>query len=381
MRFSTGILGLSVFGASLAWSAPAAADHDIGIFYEELAPHGDWVHSDHYGWVWTPAGVPPGWRPYTYGRWEYSDFGWTWVADEEWGWAPYHYGRWYRDPYYGWAWVPGTDWGPAWVAWREGDGYVGWAPLPPEAEWRADFGLSIGDFDLGVSLGSDAWTFVDEHRIIEPHIHRHVILPTSNVTIIRHAPIVTRTRYHYVDGHVINYGVPVERVERTIGRRIYRTPVRVVENTPHQHGSYVRYGDGGSLNIYRPQITRRTTTVEPRVYRTRDGVRIERSDGDDGNVVRRRTRVPQEQSPDARARRERTRDEAGEDARRREAETSRREDDRRREAQEDRAREDYRRKQAQEDKARKEAQERDKQKERSSRPVKKAKPRNDNDDD
>ena len=65
--------------------------------------------------------------------WDYTDqYGWMWVSDYEWGWAPFHYGRWTFDQQYGWMWVPGRTWGPAWVSFRYGDSYVGWAPLPPE---------------------------------------------------------------------------------------------------------------------------------------------------------------------------------------------------------------------------------------------------------
>ena len=47
-----------------------------------------------------------------------------------WGVVTYHYGRWYEDPREGWVWVPGSTWAPAWVSWREGGGYCGWALRP-----------------------------------------------------------------------------------------------------------------------------------------------------------------------------------------------------------------------------------------------------------
>ena len=47
--------------------------------------------------------------------------------------STFHYGRWTLNPRYGWVWVPGYNWGPSWVCWRHSDGYLGWAPLPPEA--------------------------------------------------------------------------------------------------------------------------------------------------------------------------------------------------------------------------------------------------------
>jgi hypothetical protein len=84
--------------------------------------------------VWQPEGslVGADFTPYyTGGHWTLTEFGWTWVSDFSWGWAPFHYGRWIAVSGYGWCWVPGTIWGPAWVAWRAGDGYVGWAALPP----------------------------------------------------------------------------------------------------------------------------------------------------------------------------------------------------------------------------------------------------------
>jgi hypothetical protein len=76
------------------------------------------------------------WRPYTVGRWVNSNYGWTWVSYEPFGWATYHYGRWAFDRQIGWIWVPGTVWGPAWVAWQQGSGYIGWAPLPPQVGFQ-----------------------------------------------------------------------------------------------------------------------------------------------------------------------------------------------------------------------------------------------------
>ena len=72
-------------------------------------------------------------RPYnTGGHWVWTDeYGWMWASEYAWGWAPFHYGRWVFDDYYGWMWVPGYEWSPAWVEWRTGGDYFGWAPLGP----------------------------------------------------------------------------------------------------------------------------------------------------------------------------------------------------------------------------------------------------------
>jgi hypothetical protein len=102
-------------------------------FQSALSPYGNWDYDDSYGYVWTPAMsiVGSSFVPYaSCGHWIRSEYGWTWVSDWNWGWAPFHYGRWIARAS-GWSWVPGTMWGPAWVSWRSGNGYVGWAPLPP----------------------------------------------------------------------------------------------------------------------------------------------------------------------------------------------------------------------------------------------------------
>src|SRR4029077_10313307 len=64
-------------------------------------------------------------------HWILTEYGWTWVSDWSWGWAPFHYGRWLAVAGRGCGWLRGASWGPAWVSWRAGGGYVGWAPLPP----------------------------------------------------------------------------------------------------------------------------------------------------------------------------------------------------------------------------------------------------------
>jgi hypothetical protein len=144
---------------------PAVDDYDDGYdpqayseFQDDLAPYGNWIDDGTYGRVWQPEGSLVGaeFTPYyTGGHWALTEFGWTWVSDWNWGWAPFHYGRWIVVSGYGWCWVPGTIWGPAWVAWRAGDGYVGWAALPPRgvsvtvtygarSPWRFSRGADLG---------------------------------------------------------------------------------------------------------------------------------------------------------------------------------------------------------------------------------------------
>ena len=166
-------------------------------FQQQLSPYGQWVQTS-AGVVWVPtvASQQPGWRPYANdGHWAETDQGLYWQSDPV---APYgdlvfHYGRWYVDANFGWAWVPGYDWAPAWVAWRHGEaeGFIGWAPLPPEAEMRAGVGLVWrGHEGLGVDvefgLGADAYVFLPADRLWEPG-YRGIFLG--------------RERYGYFYGH------------------------------------------------------------------------------------------------------------------------------------------------------------------------------------
>jgi hypothetical protein len=103
-------------------------------FESTLAPYGAWQDVPSYGHVWVPSPSVVGvdFAPYgSGGHFVMSDYGWTWASDWDWGWAPFHYGRWLVVGGHGWCWIPGTVWGPAWVNWRWGGGYVGWAPMAP----------------------------------------------------------------------------------------------------------------------------------------------------------------------------------------------------------------------------------------------------------
>lgn len=116
------------------WTFTPPPDGDVqGNFDEALSPYGEWTDVDGTR-VWRPSAnvVGEDFQPYaTNGQWLSSDYGWYFQSDYPWGWAPFHYGRWALDATYGWVWVPGTVWAPAWVDWRLGGGYIGWAPLPP----------------------------------------------------------------------------------------------------------------------------------------------------------------------------------------------------------------------------------------------------------
>jgi hypothetical protein len=130
-------LSWSLFAGPAAaqdWSVAPPPDGDVQASFDEtLAPYGDWVDVNGER-AWRPSAsiVGEDFQPYaTGGQWLSSDYGWYFQSDYPWGWAPFHYGRWALDVNNGWVWLPGTVWAPAWVDWRSGGGYIGWAPLPP----------------------------------------------------------------------------------------------------------------------------------------------------------------------------------------------------------------------------------------------------------
>ncbi|HEY2083232.1 MAG TPA: DUF6600 domain-containing protein [Verrucomicrobiae bacterium] len=175
-------------------------------FYQPLSPYGQWVTVDGYGQCWRPSQVDASWRPYANGHWELTEAGWYWESDEPWAWATYHYGRWELAGGYGWIWVPQTQWAPAWVSWRSGGGYVGWAPLPPEHR---------GGVGVNVTIAPAAFCFVEERRMHDPVRPTTVIV--NNTTIINKTVNITKTKV--VNKVVINDGPRADEVERVSGRK------------------------------------------------------------------------------------------------------------------------------------------------------------------
>jgi hypothetical protein len=159
----------------------------LQVFYDQLDPYGMWVDFPTYGYVWIPD-VPVEFSPYvSSGHWVYTHYGWTWHSYYRWGWAPFHYGRWHHDARYGWLWIPDTVWGPAWVVWRSGGGYCGWAPLGPNI--RVDIVIS-GNYHVP----SEHWVFVPEADLSRDNISRHRVDRTRNNTIMENAPVTKQVR-------------------------------------------------------------------------------------------------------------------------------------------------------------------------------------------
>src|SRR5437763_4746368 len=188
-----------------ALQSARAADVSVDYFYDNLTG-GNWYEVADYGYVWQPdVASNPNWRPYTDGYWAYTDVGWTWVSYEDFGWATYHYGRWARLADYGWVWVPGYDWGPAWVSWRTGGDYVGWAPLPPAGGEVVYEGRPI-DYrvDAEYDIGPAYYNFIDLRYIGEPVLRDRIFPWDQNVVYVERTVNVTNITYN--NGLVYNYG-------------------------------------------------------------------------------------------------------------------------------------------------------------------------------
>ncbi|MCX2452832.1 hypothetical protein OQX61_16270 [Pedobacter sp. PLR] len=225
-----------------------AQDEDVSLqsFYDELSPYGTWIQDPQYGYVWRPDVDQEDFRPYySNGRWAMTEYGNTWVSDYEWGWAPFHYGRWVYNRYRQWLWIPDTVWGPAWVSWRSGGGYYGWAPLSP--------GFNI---NINIGIPDNWWVFIPQANIYYDRFPRYY--SRRNVTIIHHTTIINNT---YVRGRRTYYTGPrVDDVRRATRGEV---PVYRVNRTDRAGRSEIR---GNELNIYNPRASRteRGTVQAPR---------------------------------------------------------------------------------------------------------------------
>ena len=253
--------------------APAEA---VATYEPDLNPHGEWVVTAQYGRCWVPRARPVGWRPYTVGHWVNTDQGWSWAAEgpeADWGVITYHYGRWYEDSRHGWCWVPGTTWAPAWVAWRGGGGYAGWAPLSPRIGYRRE----ITSVYVDRYIPADRFVYVEQRYLAEPRVSTHVVV--NNVTIVNKTTNITNITY--VNNHVVNRGVSVTEVERSSGRR-YET-VRTTEVT--SAGEARRLRSEGKTVAYVPQNIRKADDE----YRDRITRRADEQKAERDRVARRTT--------------------------------------------------------------------------------------------
>ena len=252
-----------------------ATSDEVGVtsdtFYSDdsLNSNGEWVDVASYGKCWRPTRVSSDWRPYTNGNWRHcGDCGWTWNTDEEWGWATYHYGRWVRVVDTGWCWVPGKVWAPAWVSWRRGTGpdcnCVGWAPLPPEATFESNVGISTW-VDRTCDIGPDAYTFVnvvdfgsDNYSrcgqcLIDRGRYVNIFEHTTNCTNISYVNVVNTHVNIYNGGP--DYNWCNTEIRKHGGKEIPQIHVNRYDDPGKIKGGKHSHLEGNTLALTAPKIT------------------------------------------------------------------------------------------------------------------------------
>ena len=252
--------------------AEARTDISIDFFYDNIGDGGNWIEAGEYGYCWQPSVAVSNrsWRPYSDGYWAYTDVGWTWVSYEDFGWATYHYGRWLRLRGRGWVWVPGRDWGPAWVSWRTGGDYVGWAPLPPRraGEYWDEKPISAR-VDLEFDIGPAYYNFIDVRYIGEPVLRERIFAADRNVTYVNQT--VNVTNITYTNSTVYNYGPDYNTLSRYSTRPIQKLTLQRDANVDPlaaaQSKSLMKV-QGDKLVIAAPQqFQKPTTTIAPKVVK------------------------------------------------------------------------------------------------------------------
>jgi hypothetical protein len=245
------------------------ADVSMDFIYDNLSG-GNWIDAEGYGYGWQPDVVvrDPNWRPYSDGYWAYTDYGWTWISYEDFGWATYHYGRWANLADYGWVWFPGEDldWGPAWVSWRTGGDYIGWAPLPPRGPGVVYENQPIGvNVDVVFDIGPEYYNFCDVRFIGEPVLRDRILPPVQNVTYITNTVNVTNITVQ--NNIVYNYGPDYTVVNRYSSRPIQRLAIE--RETATNLATAVKSGtltkvQGNKLLVAAPQrLTKAPPTAKP----------------------------------------------------------------------------------------------------------------------
>jgi hypothetical protein len=258
------------------------------VFYDQLSADGHWLFAENYGYVYQPkiAENNPDWRPYANGHWEATDCGWYWDTDEPFGWATYHYGRWANIDSTGWVWTPGIDWSPAWVSWRLCDnGFVGWAPLPPECPRPSDV-VPIGSWcDSYADIGPGAFCFLPVSEWFKPSYAGLLAPASQNLELIDASRNVTNISATKTT--ISNFGPRPDLIAQQTGQEVKTYQLHYSE-VRGQH-NFSRSINGNLLNIDGPAVKLKAnatkvptvikTIVRPTVNKGWNGLTKEEIDG------------------------------------------------------------------------------------------------------
>ena len=231
----------------------------FGFFYSSLSPYGEWIEVNGGTHIWRPFNIPREWRPYSLGRWEWTDEGWYWFSNEHFGWIVYHYGRWYYDDFYGWVWMPDDVWAPSWVEWRSNDDCIGWAPLTPYA---------IFDFSSGLHYSrhwrapEHYWSFVRYERFTRNFQHAD-FMNRSDVHRV-FGSTHTAANFGIEHGRIVNHGFAPDEISQHGNIRFEQRMISE-RQAPGEH--YARLQES-RIEVYRPSPSElRQSAVSPNFRR------------------------------------------------------------------------------------------------------------------
>jgi hypothetical protein len=113
--------------------------------------------------------------------------------------------------------ITSDEWAPAWLNWRYGDDYVGWAPLPPDE--------LVESYEVQPAF----WMFVPGRYMAPPRVRTYIV-PLYRRTVTR---VVNRTRPVQGARLAVNPGISPSFVTRVSGAPIatYRVRPRVFAAT------------------------------------------------------------------------------------------------------------------------------------------------------
>lgn len=258
------IAGTTLAVAPIIDGALTSAQAQVTIsaeFRTVLEPHGRFQKHSRWGEVWIPANRTRDWRPYTVGRWVYTEeWGWYWIEDQPeaaWGLVAFHYGRWVYDDELRWVWIAGDEWGPGWVQWRQGRGerrdYVGWAPMPPQ------------DVVAEYEEKPEVWIFVRGRNFTAPRIAA-VMVPQREVTVILRETVIVNRTVVVRDRFAVNPGIAPAIIAAAVGRpiRAYEVRPRVIAGSVQIPNAVVIRPDELRRNRAGARIEVRETRTEIR---------------------------------------------------------------------------------------------------------------------
>ncbi|MCI0450600.1 MAG: hypothetical protein L0Y79_12610 [Chlorobi bacterium] len=291
---------------------------DYKEFYDELAPHGEWIEvtdkdvgldlkkgsasgensahrtigfSQLFGveeayaddvsfgafFVWRPSpnlavsvvAGEPAYIPYTAGRWVYTDLGWYYMAPTPYEEIVHHYGRWVYSPTLGWIWVPGRVWAPAWVEWRVHAGFIAWTPIPPSVY----IVNSVVIIPPVYPVYTERYVIVEDRYFCEPTIYKYIYKGKDKIVINQWSRIDGLT---VVNKTLINKGPDVIAIEKHWGK------IDMVKINKIKDKGSIKYSEK-EFKVYSPDFKKvksgdKIKNLDRTVNKPRDFAKFEKTD-------------------------------------------------------------------------------------------------------